>query len=580
MNLRLVSFVLCLSLTPLPSAAQAPSTAFQQMLGMGVLAESLTQYCSQKNPGKAQQYQTIFDEWKQRNSWETILSKTNPSGHQSALANGQRLIEQKSQSASILCTDLRTALASPSFDPSKKYPRELAALVSAINKTGSQGSATPQEPQPMQPQQPSTPSSPQTMQPQPQIQTQAQPQPEEMPAPAVQPGGQVQVGDATFSVPANWRPSGKATATSAIFSRPNRDNTMQLFAFLQKPMQGDLKTTLLAEARAAFPGSKPLELKYTYPAKTRTGLDAVYARDGARLRANNKSVAVRAIGIALPNQQFFLVMLVSADSYSLLSNAEDDLAAVVSSMTFRSQNNAAPWDPLTQHGNGGASGLYLYNTVSLMPNPLGGMDMRAQRNYILLFPDGHAYESLPDGGHVLDMDFAATCRDPKKKRYCGTYSLQGGSIRLRWPGDFGLTEESVGSYVAGKSLEAKGTSYYAVAPVHDLRINGRYRSFFAMVGSTVTQSTSVSSEKFITFTPDGRYQKQGFSGASFTNSGAAGTFGKNRAPDAGTYQIDGYTMLLKSQTTGQTEAYSIVVEKPGPNPASLLIDDEAYLPPK
>jgi hypothetical protein len=210
-----------------------------------------------------------------------------------------------------------------------------------------------------------------------------------------------------------------------------------------------------------------------------------------------------------------------------------------------------------------------------MINPLGGMDLRAIRNYIVLLPSGQAYRDLPKDGHVLDIDFASACK--AKPKDCGTYEIQGGTIRLRWSGDYGLLEEESGAWTpSGKGGFDAGGHYTRITPVHDLRVSGKFTSTFAMVGNMATQSTSVVSEKYLTLTPDGRYQKSGFSAASFDNSNAAGTFGGRKPVQSGTYTMNDYTLTL-TPAGGAAERYSLVLEDPTPNATALFINDDAFL---
>lgn len=561
---------------PLLAAASAIALAqnsdplVDQTIKAGGFAETITTFCTQRNARGAQQYQAALSEWKQRNHWEAISAKAEPGKIDEASASATQALRKQGNKAVVLCLDLRKTLSTSTFDPSQQHAQELAQLAD-----GGAASAAPAATQAAQPKQtqPATP-------------TEAAPPPPLPPAAgntapiapstiASVPGGPGQVGDASFTVPATWRP-GKATASEALYQRPTKDKgEVQIIVFEQKPMQGDFKTSFAAIVRGLFPGKTP-ELKYIYPAMTRTGLPAFHVRDGSQLRSG-KSAALRAVGMQLPGNQVFVIMLLSTDHYGGLYDAEKELTAVVSSLTFRTQNGVLPWNPLVNRGSGNATGLYWYTTLTNTPNAFGGMDMRAERKYVVLLPEGRAYRDLPDGGHVLDMDFTSLCRDPKKMSNCGSYDLQGSTVKFRWPDDFGLMAESTGSYIAGRSLESEGNKYNYAAPVNgDLKLNGRYRSFFASVGQTAFTSNAVSSEKFITFTPDGRYQKQGFTGASFSNTGAQGTVGSKHAPSQGTYRISGYTMVLQPMN-GSPEGYTVVFEEQSQHPGAVFIDDEAYL---
>ena len=205
------------------------------------------------------------------------------------------------------------------------------------------------------------------------------------------------------------------------------------------------------------------------------------------------------------------------------------------------------------------------------------MDLRAERYYVLLLPNGQAYSELPEGGHVDNFNFAAVCQ--KEPKHCGTYDISGGRIHFKWMDDYGLVDESESAWTGATdkgTFDTRGHSYRRILPVHGLRVSGKYTSTFASVGSIGTQSTSVVSEKYITFTPDGRYQKSGFSGGSFDNAGAAGTMMSKKGVVTGTYAIDGYTLTL-TPNGGAPETFSVVFEDPSPTTKAIFIDDSGFL---
>jgi hypothetical protein len=301
--------------------------------------------------------------------------------------------------------------------------------------------------------------------------------------------------------------------------------------------------------------------------------------DGGRLNLPNRPRAnVRCVGIAAPDGRMFLAMMLTRAGFDTSTfTTDNEFEAMVATLRFTSQPASALWDPLRPaKGGGGQSGIYWSNSLQNVLNPLGGMDLRATRHYVVLLPSGQAYNDLPSDGHVLDVDFATECR--QKPKVCGTYEIQGGTIRFKWAGDFGLVEESEGAWVPGEkgSFKSRGDNYSRVPPVHNLRIDGRFTSTFAMVGTMAAQSTSIVSETYITLTADGRYQKSGFSSASFTNTHAAGTVGGNKGVTSGPYSMDGYTLTL-TPVGAAPELYSLVLEDPTPNAGALFIDDKAFL---
>jgi hypothetical protein len=271
------------------------------------------------------------------------------------------------------------------------------------------------------------------------------------------------------------------------------------------------------------------------------------------------------------------MILMRSDWESLMSKADDEFETMVDTLRFTSQPESSLWDfNHPPQGSGGQKGLYWANGLINMPNAFGGMDLRAERYYVMLFPNGQAYRELPEDGHVDDLNFTAACQ--KRPKNCGTYDISGGQIHFKWPEEYGLVEESKGAWSPGDrgGLETNGHHYTRILPVHGLRVSGKYTSTFASVGSIGGQSNSVVSEKYITFSPDGHYQKSGFSGASFDNSNAAGTFTSKKGVTTGTYSIEGYTLTL-TPSAGPPEQYSVVFEDPTPSPKAIFINDDGFL---
>ncbi len=102
-----------------------------------------------------------------------------------------------------------------------------------------------------------------------------------------------------------------------------------------------------------------------------------------------------------------------------------------------------------------------------------------------------------------------------------------------------------------------------------------------MGGTIASSSTSVTSQTFIEFASNGRYQKSGFSAASFTNSAGGnqtgGSVNNQRGLEAGAYAIDGFTLTLTPASGGTPEEFTIVLENPSGSPQALFINDNAFL---
>jgi hypothetical protein len=229
---------------------------------------------------------------------------------------------------------------------------------------------------------------------------------------------------------------------------------------------------------------------------------------------------------------------------------------------------------------GARPGFYFGSRLQNQLNPLGGMDLNAVREYLVLLPTGQAFQALPIGGHVLDMDFAAECT--RLPHACGTYQIQGNRIDFIWRGEYGMVTHESSQWDTGEGGKASvasfnGTRVFEASPVRNLRITGRYTSTFASVGSTAFQSTSVVAQTFISFSPDGSYQKSGFSAASFTGTGAAGTVQNRKGVQTGRYALNGYTLTLTPSDGGTPETFTTVFEEINPSPKAVFINDKAFL---
>ncbi|KFC68252.1 hypothetical protein FF80_01976 [Devosia sp. LC5] len=96
---------------------------------------------------------------------------------------------------------------------------------------------------------------------------------------------------------------------------------------------------------------------------------------------------------------------------------------------------------------------------------------------------------------------------------------------------------------------------------------------------TPTSSGSVSSERILILSPDGRFSQTGSSGymSSFEGAGAGtGVAGGNTAPlESGTYRVEDYQLLLAGED-GRTETLSLFLPEPDSDDL-LVIGGNNYL---
>jgi hypothetical protein len=376
----------------------------------------------------------------------------------------------------------------------------------------------------------------------------------------------------TVVPPPGWTVQ-KQTPDAAIFKTQTQHNT-GVILLRTMPLQGSLQQTLYGAVRASFPGTG-LTFKYPHSGTTGGGSQAMYILDNGTL--NRQSQDVAAVGIAIGGN-LQMAMLVSGTwggEWAKFRNQMDDMmsAAVLTGET------GGKWDPLhPPAGSGGRSGIFFGSAVQNQLNPLGGMDLIARREYVVLLPTGQAYYGLPIGGHVLDIDFAAACH--KTPKLCGTYQIEGGNILLTERDAYGLVSHSTSPFTAGAPGHSfiasyHGTKAFEVLPVHDMKLSGKFTSTFAQTGN-IGMSRSVVAQTFIAFNANGTYQKSGFSSASFQGDSAGATTMSNRGLGSGNYRFDGYTLTL-APAGGPTETYTAIFENQDPNPKAIFINDKAFL---
>jgi hypothetical protein len=575
-----------------PSASVPDPQFLDTMIKAGAYAEAFTQFCENANRTEIPRDQAQLAAWVARNHWAAIQGRLNADPSLQAKFS----TEKKSFNAEFAAHRFKTAfacgllpqqLASPAHDPSRTYASELQAL-DGVPSTGSLASVTPPSTSaPSVPAAPVTPdantSRPDSASPAPRY---ASPQAQPSSASFVNPktgevdgiprGAPITVGAVTFTPPAGWRP-GENSANRAILQAATQ-HTKAVLMVQQLPLSGDFGSAFASALRSQMPIAN-LKLQYPHQGSTGAGSPMIQILDSGTLRNGRERAKLDAVGIALGDSMILATLLSGdwgGDQYSFQRAFEK----MVSAWRLTGERGT-PWDPLHPPSPVGArSGLFLGSRVENALNPLGGMDLKAVREYLVLLPTGQAFQALPQGGHVLDMDFAAECT--RLPNACGTYQIHGNTIDFTWREEYGIvthqTSQLKSNSSGNVSVESfKGTSAVEMKPVRDCRISGRYTSTFAQVGSTAFQSTSVVSQTFIAFSPDGSYQKSGFSGASFSGTGASGTVNSHKGIQSGRYTFDGYALTLTPSEGNPPETFTTIVETVSSTPAAIFIEDTAFL---
>lgn len=157
------------------------------------------------------------------------------------------------------------------------------------------------------------------------------------------------------------------------------------------------------------------------------------------------------------------------------------------------------------------------------------------QSFLTLFRDGRVLEDHPDEGLARAPDWARVC----KKSRCGTYTLSGGRVGIRWSGG-GAASFTI---EPGGTLRESGSvrRYRLLAPLDGLRLEGVYVFRFSD-GRVVTG---------ITFAADGRFREFNLlPGTSWVLRGSMYWGDERRArrvvdEGAGTYTIARNTLELR-----------------------------------
>jgi hypothetical protein len=156
----------------------------------------------------------------------------------------------------------------------------------------------------------------------------------------------------------------------------------------------------------------------------------------------------------------------------------------------------------------------------------------------LLLPGNRVYQGVPLGGlEYFDID-AARAAEP---RQCGTYTLGGGKMHIRWGG--GRPPETLDyATEAGGDLRLDGLFAKRCGRFPaDHRLGGEYTGGAAVGGGT---GSFVAGSRTIRFRPDGTFTSSAIGGVAFSGRGYNDS-AASRGRSSGAYQISGNTMILR-----------------------------------
>lgn len=522
--------------------------------------EAWVAYCGAEAPATNAANDRALLEWKERNRWAAFLarleqqSKFSASFAQLRTSFVDKLRQQRTSSPAEVCQYVPALMRRAEYDPSAQRGQDIQRLADRLEQQpGDKANVQAADNAP-----PAT------------ITTAAAPKPA---------AGPLTAGAVTFTPPPGWTVAESSGGTTTLEHNDERGKRSSIIVG-SDPLPGPLIATLRNALTTTF-RDFDLKIDRIDEAKTTHGHAAAYFDEYARHRTKRQRLRFAGVAVDLSGRMQIAWLLTPDGAASY--DRKRELEEMVRSWSY--VGSAKPsWDPLKPpRGSGGLSGLYWGVLLQNQLNPFGGMDLVALRKYMLLLPNGWAYSDVPPGGKVMDIDFAAELRRVPKR--CGLYSVQGDQLVFDWITDFGLIQRTTLPFqrrgANNVSFNYEGASMNIVRPApKNLRLSDEYTSTFHMSGNLGGSSNSVTSQRSIAFTPDGRYRKSGFAAFSFSNDAGTGTTsgaGYNpRAPNTGRYVIDGYTLTL-TPDQGLEEVFTLVIEKFEPEVTALFIDDNAFL---
>jgi hypothetical protein len=291
-------------------------------------------------------------------------------------------------------------------------------------------------------------------------------------------------------------------------------------------------------------------------------------------RRDGISLGATYVGIATPAGFHFSQLVLINLRGEERRAAEADYDALIRSLLLAPGDE--PFRLTPPRGAGGLEGAYTFLDSGVRPNAFGGTDFYADNTVTVFDRSGLYSQALPKEG----LDVAGHCR--ARPGDCGVYRLTGGRIeRLEVSGHFGLLERDTADFAReGDDLKIGGRLYRRIPPLPaGTRLDGIWRFFFASTGSSASGSASVAAERLLQLSPDGRFRRSGFSGASSTSSIGGGTTGfttgGQRPASSGRYEIGGHRLVLTADD-GAREVMSLFMADPGSD-RLLVIDGSNYL---
>ncbi len=393
--------------------SKADSTLVAETAKRAAYVEALSDFCSTQVPASRPLNETAIRDWQARNYWQSLLGSLSlqpqfKPGYEQLKAGYRSNLNSKPQNRQ-LCNHLAGLLHYPDFDPSVKSGAELARIAKQLGSSQSQSS-----PPATGPSDSSSRGSGNQV------------------AAAAPAGSQMSAGEARFVAPVGWS-VGNTANDSVTLARNGKYGGRSLIFVRAFPLSTDFDQSFRSAVRTTVPG---LQLQYVKSGTTNAGLPAEYVQDSGRMNGGKILAQIAAVGMSV-NGKLQLAELISSGGAGEFYPRKKDLEDMVRSWQLRNASGRSVLNAMQPPaGSGGIEGLFLGSSLQNQLNPLGGMDLKAIRTYLVLLKNGQAYRGLPKNGHVFDMDFGALVQKEPEK--CGTYKVQGNSIQFTWNTEYRL----------------------------------------------------------------------------------------------------------------------------------------------
>jgi hypothetical protein len=387
----------------------------------------------------------------------------------------------------------------------------------------------------------------------------------------------LKAGEAEMSTPAGW--SVDANLNGRLVLKRTDNGQLSAIVIASEPFHGSLSDAVRSTMHRGFTDEK-LALKNLREDTSIFGFPGVSFDESFRHAQLKQRLQISGLGLNVDGRLHLAWMVTPANKATEQRGREFE--QLIRNWRFK-QRIATTWDPTKPRKvPAHLAGFYFGSKIQNRYNGLSGiLEMKAVREHVVLLTTGQAYRGIPPGGRVLDMNFAELLREDPNR--CGVYSVDGDEIVFEWPASLGMVwtaRESLLSRGGAARFRFRGVDISPMKPVPRLRLEGRYTSSNVTTAGAGSSSTSVSADRTLTFTRDGRYTKSRFVGVAFSHESGEGRTGgagiSKPAQLTGTYVIEGFRLTL-TPDEGPPENFTVIIETPGVSPSALFINGAAYL---